>query len=209
VARLLAKTVAATSSAVSGGALCNGNVTRPTELTALVPALQVDTSSGRGWMSPSPMARGRYDCVAATDGIYSGLRALVFLDAVEPQYTGQCSWRIVADRRADMTKGTIYVGARNDAPSGDAPGAGIGPLDRTARERHPLPGMGASYSAGRLSFRQGKRKRKVDMPVYSELAAILNAVPRKADTICTRAKDMSWTVLPRPADFMHNGGRQP
>lgn len=51
----------------------------------------------------------------------------------------------------------------------------------------------SSYQDGRLRFRQGKRKRLVDMPVTKELAAILDAAPRVATTILTHNKK-PWTV---------------
>lgn len=56
---------------------------------------------------------GRYAFVVGADGIYSGVRALLFPNAVQPEYTGQCSWRIVADRPAGMTEGAYYLGHRN------------------------------------------------------------------------------------------------
>ena len=60
-----------------------------------------------------------------------------------------------------------------------------------------------AYKEGRLKFRQGKRKRLVDMPVYSELRTILDAAPRRADTILTTEKGVRWTVEPRATFFMH------
>jgi integrase len=45
---------------------------------------------------------------------------------------------------------------------------------------------------GRLTFRQGKRKRRVDMPVPSSLRAILEAQPRKATTILTTPSGKPW-----------------
>lgn len=61
----------------------------------------------------------------------------------------------------------------------------------------------SSYKNGRLTFRQGKRRRKVDMPVPAPLKAILDAAPRRATTILTTAKGAPWTVKPRPIYFMH------
>lgn len=61
----------------------------------------------------------------------------------------------------------------------------------------------SSYKDGRLSFRQGKKKRRIDMPVYSELRAILDAAPRRATTILTMGDGKPWTVDPRPIHFMH------
>lgn len=61
----------------------------------------------------------------------------------------------------------------------------------------------SSYRDGRLSFRQGKRRRKVDMPVPASLRAVLDAAPKKAATILTTDKGKPWTVKPRPIHFMH------
>lgn len=60
-----------------------------------------------------------------------------------------------------------------------------------------------AYEEGRLRFRQGKRLRLVDMPVFSELRDILDAAPRVADTILTTAKGKPWAVKPRATYFMH------
>lgn len=56
---------------------------------------------------------------------------------------------------------------------------------------------------GRLTFRQGKRKRKVDMPLPAGLKAILDVTPKRAATILTTDKGAPWTVNPRPTHFMH------
>lgn len=49
-----------------------------------------------------------------------------------------------------------------------------------------------SYKDGGLQFRQGKRKRKIDMPVYSALRTILDGQPRRATTILTTASGKPW-----------------
>ncbi len=61
----------------------------------------------------------------------------------------------------------------------------------------------SAYKDGRLTFRQGKRKRKVDMPVPSTLKALLDAAPKKAATILTTDTGKPWTTSPRPIHFMH------
>lgn len=60
-----------------------------------------------------------------------------------------------------------------------------------------------AYKDGRLTFRQGKRKRKVDMPVPSTLKALLETLPKRATTILTTADGKPWTTDPRPIHFMH------
>jgi 2-polyprenyl-6-methoxyphenol hydroxylase-like FAD-dependent oxidoreductase len=57
--------------------------------------------------------RAVYDLVIGADGIYSRVRELLFADAVQPLYTGQMSWRVVAPRPADMDKGEFFFGHRN------------------------------------------------------------------------------------------------
>ena len=44
----------------------------------------------------------------------------------------------------------------------------------------------SSYNGSRISFRQGKRKRLVDMPVTQALKVMLDAAPRTATTILAR-----------------------
>ncbi|WP_159983742.1 MULTISPECIES: tyrosine-type recombinase/integrase [unclassified Novosphingobium] len=60
-----------------------------------------------------------------------------------------------------------------------------------------------AYEEGRLRFRQGKRWRLVNMPVFSELREVLDAAPRIAATILTTGKGNPWTVKPRATYFMH------
>jgi integrase len=52
-----------------------------------------------------------------------------------------------------------------------------------------------SYDGARISFRQGKRKRKVDMPVYAPLRVALDAVAKRATTILTTASGSPWGAV--------------
>lgn len=61
----------------------------------------------------------------------------------------------------------------------------------------------SSYKDGRLTFRQGKRKRKVDMPAPVSLRTVLDATQKRAATILTTPKGKPWSVDPRPTYFMH------
>lgn len=63
----------------------------------------------------SDSGKGRYDLVVGADGIYSRLRGLLFSDPVQPRYTGQCSWRILAPRPAGFDKGELYLEHANMA----------------------------------------------------------------------------------------------
>jgi 2-polyprenyl-6-methoxyphenol hydroxylase-like FAD-dependent oxidoreductase len=57
----------------------------------------------------------RYDVVVGADGIYSGIRALVFPDAVAPKQTGQGCWRIVTPKPPTLDRGEMYFGGENTA----------------------------------------------------------------------------------------------
>lgn len=56
---------------------------------------------------------GRYDLVIGADGIYSQTRSMLFPDAVQPRYTGQMSWRVVAPRPLQMDYHEFYFGHRH------------------------------------------------------------------------------------------------
>ena len=57
-----------------------------------------------------------------------------------------------------------------------------------------------AYKDGRLTFRQGKRHRKVDMPVHSVLANILNVQPRQTTTILSTTSGRPWGKI----NFQHH-----
>lgn len=52
----------------------------------------------------------RYNLVVAADGIYSATRAALFPHAIEPVYSGQMSWRVVAPRPVDMDMAHFFFG---------------------------------------------------------------------------------------------------
>ncbi len=54
--------------------------------------------------------RGGYDLVIGADGVHSRMRALLFPEAPQPRFTGQGSWRILADRPRAFDKGEFYLG---------------------------------------------------------------------------------------------------
>jgi integrase len=62
----------------------------------------------------------------------------------------------------------------------------------------------ASYDGQRLTLRQGKRKRKVDMPVAAPLKVVLDAAPRTALTILTAPNGKPWRTSPKPTHFQHH-----
>jgi 2-polyprenyl-6-methoxyphenol hydroxylase-like FAD-dependent oxidoreductase len=57
--------------------------------------------------------RERYDLVVGADGIHSQVRSLLFPDAEQPRFTGQGSWRILAERPPGFDKGEFYLGHAN------------------------------------------------------------------------------------------------
>jgi len=62
----------------------------------------------------------------------------------------------------------------------------------------------SSYDGERLTFRQEKRHRKVDMPVAATLKALLNNTKRTALTILTAPNGKPWRATPKPTHFQHH-----
>lgn len=62
----------------------------------------------------------------------------------------------------------------------------------------------SSYDGQRLTLRQGKRRRKVDMPVAAPLRAILDNTKRTALTILTAPNGKPWRADPKPTHFQHH-----
>lgn len=52
----------------------------------------------------------RYDVVIGADGVFSRVRGLLFPDAPRPEYTGQCVWRLVAPRPAEIDRRHFFLG---------------------------------------------------------------------------------------------------
>lgn len=62
----------------------------------------------------------------------------------------------------------------------------------------------SNYDGHRITLRQGKRRRKVDMPVAAPLKALLDSTPRRALTILTAPSGKPWRVEPKPIHFQHH-----
>jgi len=62
----------------------------------------------------------------------------------------------------------------------------------------------SSYDGQRISFRQGKRHRKIDMPVSATLKSLLDSTKRTALTILTAPNGKPWRTDPRPTHFQHH-----
>ncbi|MBX3574501.1 MAG: FAD-dependent oxidoreductase [Mesorhizobium sp.] len=54
----------------------------------------------------------RYDLVIGADGLFSKVREAVFPDAPRPTYTGQCVWRAVVDRPAEIETAVMWLGPK-------------------------------------------------------------------------------------------------
>ena len=54
---------------------------------------------------------GHYALAVGADGIYSQVRSMLFPNPVAPRYTGQVSWRVLADRPTDFDRNEIYLGS--------------------------------------------------------------------------------------------------
>jgi integrase len=61
----------------------------------------------------------------------------------------------------------------------------------------------SSYDGKRITLRQGKRHRKVDMPVASPLRILLDQTPRRALTILTAPNGKPWRSTPKATHFQH------
>ncbi len=59
-------------------------------------------------LSDGSMAR--YDKVIGADGVFSTVRQLLFPEAPKPQYTGQCAWRLVIPRPAELDRRHFFLG---------------------------------------------------------------------------------------------------
>lgn len=124
---------------------------------------------------------GRYGLVIASDGIYSKIRSLVFPNAVQPRYTGQCSWRILAPRLAGLDKTEMYVNHRNTVGivpcspdlvylftlNADPDRQWIEPADQPARLRELLADFGGNVA--RIRDQIGPHSSLVYRPLESAL----------------------------------------
>lgn len=54
----------------------------------------------------------RYDLVIGADGLYSQVRTSLFLNAPKPRYTGQCVWRAVLPRPAEVQRASMWLGPK-------------------------------------------------------------------------------------------------
>lgn len=66
--------------------------------------------------------RANYDLVVAADGLNSRTREIVFPEAQKPRYIGQCVWRAVLPRSADVATVTMWLGPKVKA--------GLNPVSR-------------------------------------------------------------------------------
>lgn len=62
----------------------------------------------------------------------------------------------------------------------------------------------SNYDGERMTLRQGKRHRKVNMRVPRPLKTMLDSTDRRAMTILTSAAGKPWRVDPKPTHFQHH-----
>ncbi|BCH21503.1 FAD-dependent oxidoreductase [Mesorhizobium sp. L-8-3] len=65
----------------------------------------------------------RYDLVVGADGLFSKVRETVFPNAPKPAYTGQCVWRAVVERPAEIETAVMWLGPKIKV--------GINPVSKT------------------------------------------------------------------------------
>ncbi len=66
-------------------------------------------------VSFSDGSSGDFDLVIGADGAHSKTRAMLFGDAIKPQFTGQCVWRYNFERPRDLDWGAIFYGKTSKA----------------------------------------------------------------------------------------------
>lgn len=54
--------------------------------------------------------RGEYDLLVGADGLFSGVRKLMFPDAPRPEYMGQTVWRLFAPRPSEIDRRHFFLG---------------------------------------------------------------------------------------------------
>ena len=67
-------------------------------------------------------SQASYDLVIGADGLYSKTRKAIFPDAPTPRYTGQCVWRAVVPRMAEVNAPIMWLG--------DKVKVGVNPVSR-------------------------------------------------------------------------------
>ena len=67
-------------------------------------------------------SQASYDLVIGADGLYSKTRKAIFPDAPTPRYTGQCVWRAVVPRMAEVNAPVMWLG--------DKVKVGVNPVSR-------------------------------------------------------------------------------
>jgi len=77
--------------------------------------VSVDDVGEDGAVAFSDGTSGDYDLVVGADGIHSRVRALVFGDAPEPEYTGQIVWRYNVPRPPELVTLDMFVGSNGKA----------------------------------------------------------------------------------------------
>jgi 2-polyprenyl-6-methoxyphenol hydroxylase-like FAD-dependent oxidoreductase len=80
--------------------------------------LSVDAIDG-GHVTFSDGTTGEYDLVVGADGIHSRVRALVFGEEIQPEYTGQVCWRINVPRPPEVDG--LWMFAGRDGKAGCVP----------------------------------------------------------------------------------------
>ncbi len=139
-------------------------------------------SKGRVEVAFSDGATGAYDLVIGADGLNSKTRAILFPDAPNPRYTGQCVWRAVLPRPPEVARALMWLGPKVKA--------GVNPVsqdemylfvteDRPSNDRIDpavflpvLSALIAPFTAPVMQFVKAKLER-VSHIVYRPLEALL------------------------------------
>lgn len=116
--------------------------------------LTVDSLTDEGERVGVVFSDGRtaeYDMVIGADGVFSRVRHLLFAQAPRPEYTGQCVWRLVAPRPAEIDRRHYFLGGPHKV--------GLTPVSanemymfllETTRRRPAMPDEALPAELGRL-----------------------------------------------------------
>jgi 2-polyprenyl-6-methoxyphenol hydroxylase-like FAD-dependent oxidoreductase len=129
--------------------------------------------------------RDTYPLVVGADGAFSKMRELVYPSALQPRYTGQYCWRLVADRPQEITGVHFYVAGQVTA--------GVMPTSQQQMYMFLLEASAQKYRIDEAT--QWQRLRELMAPFGGVLARIRDGLSANATII---GRPLDAVLLPRP-----------
>lgn len=126
------------------------------------------------WLRFDDGRRAAYDLVVAADGVHSQMRAQLMPEVAAPAYVGQCVWRAVLPRPADITRPRMWLG--------DGVKVGVNPVsaeqmymfitENQPRKEHPDPSTWPDHVARLLRAFPAPQLQQWAALMYQPQAAI-------------------------------------